>query len=356
MLLAMHCSATRAIRCISMKNKVFIIAEMSANHCGRVDLARQLIDTAKTMGADAVKIQTYTADTLTLNCRHAEFRVSDTTLWNDRYLYDLYQEACTPWEWQAELKAYADFIGIPLFSTPFDATAVDFLEGLGVGMYKVASFEAIDIPLLRYIARLHKPMIISTGVCSFKEMQEAVNACKTCGNHDVTLLKCTSSYPAPLQEMNLMTIADMREKFGPQGVKVGLSDHSMSIIPPVAAVALGATVIEKHFTLNRDLGGPDAKFSLEPEEFRSMVKAIRDTEMALGAVDYSINEKNRRFARSLYVVKDIRTGELVTEDNIRSVRPSKGLHPRYYDAVLGKRAKRDLLFGTPLSFDDLEKD
>jgi pseudaminic acid synthase len=336
-----------------MKNKVFIIAEMSANHCGKVEHARQLIDTAKAVGADAIKIQTYTADTLTLNCHNEEFKISGTELWNDRYLYDLYQEASTPWEWQTELKAYADSIGLPLFSTPFDASSVDFLEKLGVTMYKIASFESIDIPLIRYVARLLKPMIISTGICSFEEMQEIVNTCKECGNHDITLLKCISSYPARLEDMNLMTIGDMREKFCPQGVNIGLSDHSLSIIPPVASIVLGATVIEKHFTLDRNMGGPDAKFSLEPDEFRAMVTAVRDTETALGTVNYSINEKNRRLARSLYVVKNIRAGETITASNIRSVRPSNGLHPRYYDIVLGRKAKRDLNIGTPLSFDDL---
>lgn len=339
-----------------MKNKVFIIAEMSANHCGKPEIARKLIDTAKQVGADAVKIQTYTLDTITLNSHNDEFKISGTSLWNERYLYDLYQEAFTPWEWQIELKKYADSIGISLFSTPFDFSAVDFLEKLNVGMYKIASFEAIDIPLIRYTARLHKPMIISTGICSFDEIQDAVDACKDVGNNDITLLKCTSSYPAPLECMNLRTITDMFEKFTTQGVKIGLSDHSMSLVPPVTAVALGATVIEKHFTLDRALGGPDAKFSLEPVEFQAMVEAVRETEMALGQVDYSIDEKNSRFARSLYVVEDIKAGEIITEKNIRSVRPSNGLHPKYYDAVLGKKVVRDLSFATPLSFDDIKKE
>lgn len=337
-----------------MRNRVFIIAEMSANHCGKIELAREIIHAAKNSGADAIKLQTYTADTMTLDCRNEEFRISGTKLWDGKYLYDLYREAHTPWEWQAELKSYADSLGIALFSTPFDASAVDFLETLNVPAYKIASFEAIDIPLIRYAARLLKPMLISTGICSFDEINEAVRACKSVGNNDITLLKCVSSYPAPLADMNLLTIQDMREKFGPLGVKIGLSDHSMSIVPPVAAVALGAAVIEKHFTLDRSLGGADCGFSLEPREFAQMVQAVRDTELALGKVDYEVNEKNRHFARSLYACRDIAAGEKFTAVNVRSVRPSRGLHPRYYDRIMGKKAARDIKFGKPLELDDIE--
>ncbi|MGN1078948.1 MAG: pseudaminic acid synthase [Alphaproteobacteria bacterium] len=333
--------------------KTFIIAEMSANHCGDKELAKKIIKTAKEIGADAVKIQTYTADTITLNCHNPEFKVSGTKLWNDKYLYDLYQEASTPWEWQGELKAYADEIGIPLFSTPFDFTAVDFLETLNVPMYKIASFEAFDYPLIKYAAKRGKPMIISTGISSLEEIQEAVNVCKSVGNNDITLLKCTSAYPAEPKDMNLLTIKDMIDRFSPQGVKVGLSDHSMSLVPPVAAVALGATVIEKHFTLDRALGGADSGFSLNTEEFALMVKTVRETEQTLGKVDYTINEQNRKFARSLYVAKNIKKGETFTCDNVRSVRPSNGLHPRHYDSVIGKTAARDLSFGTPLKLDDI---
>lgn len=336
-----------------MTNKTFIIAEMSANHCGDKELAKKIISKAKEIGADAVKIQTYTADTITINCHNPEFKVSGTKLWNDKYLYDLYQEACTPWEWQGELKEYADSIGIPLFSTPFDFTAVDFLETLNVPMYKIASFEAFDYPLIKYAAKFGKPMIISTGISSLAEIQEAVNACKSVGNNDITLLKCTSAYPAEPKDMNLLTIKDMIDRFSPQGVKVGLSDHSMSIVPPVAAVALGATVIEKHFTLDRALGGADSGFSLNTEEFALMVKIVRETEQALGKVDYTINEQNRKFARSLYVVKDIKAGEKFTPENVRSIRPSNGLHPKYYEEILGKTAVRDLDFGTPLKLDDI---
>ena len=332
---------------------VFIIAEMSANHCGDKELAKKIIKAAKDAGADAVKIQTYTADTLTINCHNPEFRLNGG-LWDGKYLYDLYQEASTPWEWQGELKEYADGIGIPLFSTPFDFTAVDFLETLNVPMYKIASFEAFDYPLIKYAAKLGKPMIISTGISTLEEIQGAIDACKSVGNNDITLLKCTSTYPAKIEDMNLMTIKDMIDIFGPQGVKVGLSDHSMSIVPPVTAVALGASVIEKHFTLDRALGGPDSGFSLNKEEFAAMVQAVRDTEKALGKADYTVNEKNRQLGRSLYVVKDIKTGEKFTPENVRSVRPSCGLHPKYYEEILAKTAARDLPFGTALKLEDVK--
>ena len=334
--------------------KTFIIAEMSANHCGDKTLAKEIIKAAKKIGADAVKIQTYTADTITLNCHNPEFLVSGTELWNGKYLYDLYQEAYTPWEWQGELKKYADEIGIPLFSTPFDFTAVDFLETLNVPMYKIASFEAFDYPLIKYAARRGKPMIISTGISSLEEIQGAVDACKSVGNNDITLLKCTSAYPAKLRDMNLITIKDMINRFSPQGVKIGLSDHSMSIVPPVAAVAMGATVIEKHFTLDRALGGADSGFSLNKEEFAAMVQAVRDTEAVLGKPDYTVNEQNRKFARSLYVCRNIKAGETITAENVRSVRPSNGLHPKYYERILGKKAVRDLPFGTALKLGDIK--
>ncbi len=330
----------------------YIIAEMSANHCGDKELAKKIILKAKEIGADAVKIQTYTADTITIDCNNEEFQIKDKdSLWNGENLYKLYQKAYTPWEWQGELKQYADSIGIDFFSTPFDITAVDFLESINVPIYKIASFEAIDYPLIKYAAKLGKPMIISTGISSFEEIQEAVDACKSVGNNDITLLKCTSAYPAKIEDMNLITIKDMYEKFAPQGVKIGLSDHSMSIVPPITAVALGATVIEKHFTLDRALGGADAEFSLNPEEFSQMIQAVRETEKAMGKVDYSINEKNRKFARSLYVAKDIKKGEKYTPENIRSIRPSNGLHPKYYEEILGKTAKCDLKFGTPMKKD-----
>lgn len=333
-------------------NSVYIIAEMSANHCGDMELAKKIIKKAKEIGADALKVQTYTADTLTIDCKSDIFKVSGGTLWDDKYLYDLYKENTMPWEWQKELSQYAKEVGIDFFSTPYDKSAVDFLVSLDVPVFKIAAFEAMDYPLIKYAASFKKPMIISTGVSSFEEIQGAVDVCKSVGNNDITILKCTSAYPAKLEDMNLITIKDMIEEFGPKGVKVGLSDHSMSIVPPVSAVALGAKVIEKHFTLDRSYGGADSEFSLNPDEFGEMIKAVRDTEKALGKVDYSINNKNRRFARSLFVVKDIKKGEILTEDNVRSIRPSNGLHPKFYDEVIGKTASQDLEFGKPLSGED----
>ncbi len=335
---------------------IYIIAEMSANHCGDKELAKKIIKTAKEIGADAVKVQTYTADTITIDCQNDEFQIKDEkSLWNGENLYSLYQKAYTPWEWQGELKEYADSIGIDFFSTPFDFSAVDFLESINVPMYKIASFEAIDYPLIKYTASKGKPMIISVGISSLEEIQGAIDVCKSVGNNDITILKCTSAYPAKLEDMNLNTIKDMYEKFAPQGVKIGLSDHSMSIIPPITAVAMGAKVIEKHLILDRTLGGADSGFSLNAEEFAQMVKAVRETEKVLGTVDYSINENNRKFARSLYVVKDIKKGEIFTAENVRSIRPSNGLHPKYYEELLGKKANKDLKFGEPLSLDFIEE-
>lgn len=334
---------------------VYIIAEMSANHCGDKELAKKIIKAAKDCGANAVKVQTYTADTITIDCQNEEFQIKDEgNLWKGENLYSLYQKAYTPWEWQGELKQYADEIGIDFFSTPFDYTAVDFLESINVPCYKIASFEAMDYPLIKYVAKFKKPMIISTGVSSLEEIQGAIDACKSVGNNDITLLKCISAYPAQLEDMNIITIKDMIDRFSSQGVKIGLSDHSMSNIPAITAVILGATVIEKHFTLDRNLGGADAGFSLNVDEFKSLVEAIRDTEKTLGKVDYSINEKNRKFARSLYVVKDIKKGEKFTSENVRSIRPSNGLHPKYYEEILGKTSKIDLPFGTPLKIEDFE--
>lgn len=332
-----------------MFNHTFIIAEMSANHCGDIKLAKEIITTAKEIGADAIKIQTYTADTLTINCNNPDFIINDPkSLWYKETLYSLYQKAYTPWEWQKELKEYADQIGIEFFSTPFDISAVDFLETLNVNYYKIASFEAIDIPLIEYTASKGKPMIISTGICTEEEIWEAINACKKVGNNNITILKCTSSYPAPLEKMNLLTIPDMINKFG---VTIGLSDHSMNIETVVAAVALGAKVIEKHFTLDRSLGGADAGFSLNTQEFKEMIQAVRNTEKLLGKIDYSINQNNRKFARSLYAVKDIQQGEIFTAENIRSIRPNNGLHPRYYNEILGKTALQDIPKGTALTFE-----
>lgn len=332
----------------------YIIAEMSANHCGDKEIAKRIIKTAKEIGADAIKVQTYTADTITIDCDSEIFRTKEGSLWEGQTLYQLYSKAYTPWEWQGELKKYADELGIDFFSTPFDYTAVDFLESIDVSRYKIASFEAIDYPLIRYAAAKGKPMIISTGISSLDEIQETVDACKQMGNNDITLLKCTSAYPAKPADMNLLTIRDMIERFGPQGVKVGLSDHSMRVEPVVAAVALGATVIEKHMTLDRALGGEDSGFSLNAEEFADMVKAVRITEQALGKVDYTVNLNNRNSARSLFAVQDIKKGDILTPQNVRSIRPSCGLHPRYYDSLLGKPAPKDAPFGTPLDEDFLQ--
>jgi len=338
-----------------MHSRAFIIAEMSANHCGDFELAKKIISAAKDAGADAVKIQTYTADTITLDCKRDEFLIKgEDNLWKGRYLYELYQKASTPWEWQPKLKAYADEIGIPFFSTPFDFSAVDFLEKMNVPMYKIASFEAFDYPLIKYAAKFGKPMIISTGISSFDEIRGALDACWSVGNRDITLLKCTSAYPAKVEDMNLATIRDMIERFGKFNVKIGLSDHSMSIVPPVVAVTMGAKVIEKHFTLDRALGGEDSGFSLNVDEFRAMVQAVRDAEAAMGTPNYEVNEKNRTFARSLYVTSDIKKGEPFTPENVRSVRPNCGLHPRYYDEVMRRRAACDLTFGTPLKVEDVE--
>ncbi|HIQ89874.1 TPA: pseudaminic acid synthase [Candidatus Galligastranaerophilus faecipullorum] len=329
-------------------NSVYIIAEMSANHCGDKELAKKIIKAAKDSGADAIKLQTYTADTLTIDCKNEYFHIKEG-LWEGRYLYDLYKEACTPWEWQKELKNYADKIGIELFSTPFDKTSVDFLESIGVKKYKIASFEAVDYELIKYTASKGRPVIISTGISSFKEIQEAIDICKSAGNSDITILKCTSAYPAGAEDMNLLTIKDMIEKFTPQGIKVGLSDHSTNNEISIAATALGATVIEKHFTLDRALGGADAGFSMNPDEFKELVNSIRLTEKALGRVCYDVNEKNRALARSIFAIKDIKKGEKLTEKNIKIIRPGFGLHPKYYNDIIGKSAKRNIKYGTPIT-------
>lgn len=335
-----------------VNNSVYVIAEMSANHCGNKSLAKDIIVAAKEAGADAIKVQTYKPDTMTIDCKSDVFAIKGGTLWDNRYFYDLYKEAFTPWEWQTELKDYADSLGIDFFSTPFDTTAVDFLETIRVRKYKIASFEAVDYNFVKYVASRQKPMIISTGISSFDEIQDVLNACKSVGNNDITLLKCTSAYPAKLEDMNLNTITDMYEKFGVQGAKIGLSDHTLGIEAPVIAVTLGATVIEKHFTLDRSLGGADAAFSLNVDEFSSMVKSIRNTEKLLGKVDYSVNSDNRKFARSLFIVKDIHQGETLTKENVRSIRPGYGMHPKYYNFVLGKKASKFLERGKPLEQGD----
>lgn len=338
---------------ISAQSPVYIIAELSANHGGKIEIAKESILAAKEAGADAVKIQTYTADTITLDCDNEYFQINQGTLWDGKTLYDLYEEAYMPWEWQPELKAYADEIGITLFSSPFDKTAVDFLEKMDVPAYKIASFEITDIPLIEYTAAKGKPVIISTGIATLADIEEAVAACKRVGNEQIVLLKCTSAYPAPLEEANLRTIANLAETFG---VVAGFSDHTLGITAPVAAVAMGAKMIEKHFILDRSLGGPDAAFSLNIHEFCEMVQAVRDTEKLLGTVNYTISEKiekSRQFTRSLFIAEDIKKGEVITEKNVRSVRPGYGLSPKYFKDVVRKKVLIDLEKGTPLRWEDV---
>jgi pseudaminic acid synthase len=341
-------------RKIGGNNKTFIITELSANHLHNYDKAVKLIKEAAKAGVDAIKLQTYTADTITINCDNEYFQINKGTLWDGRTLYDLYKEAYTPWEWQPKLKKIAEEEGLICFSSPFDKTSVDFLESMDVPAYKVASFEITDIPLIEYIASKGKPVIISTGVAGLCDIDEAIKACKKEDNDQIALLKCTSSYPAPYEDINLKTIPNLAETFN---VISGLSDHSLGIEVPIAAVALGAKIVEKHLTLSRADGGPDAAFSLEPKELKDMVLAIRNTEKAIGQVDYSLNErtlKNREFSRSLFVVKDIKKGEVLTQDNIKSIRPSYGLRPKYFNCVLGKKAKLDIKKGTPLSWQLIE--
>lgn len=332
-------------------NSIFVIAELSANHNHNIDLALETISAIKKSGADAVKIQTYTADTITVNCDNEYFQIHNGTLWDGRTLYDLYQEAYTPWEWHDRLRDHAESLGLMFFSTPFDKTAVDFLETKNVPIYKIASFEITDIPLIEYTASKGKPMIISTGIAERQEIQEAVESCRRVGNYDITLLKCTSSYPAPIEEANLKTMVNMIETFG---VKVGLSDHTLGSDVAVAAAALGAEVIEKHFILDRSIGGPDAAFSMEPNEFNAMVDSIRNVEKALGTVTYKLSDKqksSRKFARSLFVVEDIKAGEVFNENNVRSIRPGDGLSPKYINDILGRKAQREIHKGSPVSWD-----
>ncbi len=328
----------------------YIVAEMSANHGQDYDQAVKIIEAAKMAGADAVKIQTLKPDLITIDCNNEYFTVRGT-LWHGRTLYDLYSEAYTPWEWQPKLKEIANNLGLDLFSTPFDETAVEFLEKMDVPAYKVASFENVDLPLLQCIARTGKPVIMSTGMATLAEVDEAVQTIRQTGNNPLALLKCTSAYPAPPEEANLRTIPHLAEAFG---VPVGLSDHTLGIAAPVAAVALGSCIIEKHLTLSRANGGLDSAFSLEPHEFKAMVEAVRIAERSLGTVNYGVSPsevKSRVFRRSLFVVQDIAAGETLTATNVRSIRPSDGLHTRYMPDVLGRKATRSIERGTPLSWE-----
>ena len=335
-------------------NPTFIVAELSANHLHDYDLALKTIEAAKKSGADAVKLQTYTPDTITLDCDNEYFKIKQGTIWDGKTLYELYEEAHTPWDWQPKLKTYAESLGLICFSSPFDNTAVDFLETINVPAYKVASFEITDIPLIKYIASKNKPIIISTGIAKLEDIELAVETCREMGNEDIILLKCTSAYPTPIDEVNLRTIPDLASKFN---VLSGLSDHTIGVSVSIAAVALGACFIERHIILDRSLGGPDAAFSLEPDEFGFMVKTIREVEDALGQVEYSLTEKaekSREFSRSLFASQSIKKGEQLTSENVRSVRPSFGLPPKYYEQVLEKKAKKDIERGTPLSWDLIE--
>jgi pseudaminic acid synthase len=340
-------------RLIGSGRPVYVVAEMSANHNQDFDQALQILRAAHDAGADAVKLQTYKPDTLTIDSDREHFRIGAGTIWAGRTLYDLYGEAYTPWDWQPKLKAAAGDLGMALFSTPFDPSSVEFLVKMDVPAFKIASFELVDLPLIRLVARTGKPLIMSTGMASLSEIEEAVHTARRAGATEIALLKCTSAYPAPPGDMNLRTIPHLAQAFC---VPVGLSDHSLGIAVPVAAVALGACIIEKHFTLSRAVPGPDSAFSLEPPEFKAMVDAVRVAKEALGRVSYDITEPetaSRVFRRSLFVIRDVRAGERFTADNVRSIRPENGLHTRYLEQVLGRRAARDVERGTPLSWDML---
>jgi pseudaminic acid synthase len=333
---------------IENKNKIFIIAELSANHNGNKDYALETIRAAKRAGADAIKLQTYTADTMTIDCKNDFFMINENTAWDGEYLYDLYKRAQTPWEWHGELFELAKAEGLVCFSSPFDKTAVDLLEELNTPIYKIASFEIQDIPLIEYAASKGKPMILSTGIAEIQDIELAIETCRKAGNEDITVLKCTSAYPAEPADANLLTIPNIKTRFG---VKVGLSDHTLGIVGPVVAATLGATVIEKHFILDKTIGGPDAHFSLDEKEFAEMVKAVRSAEKMLGTVHYKMNEKKQKskiFSRSLFVINDVKKGDLISAENIRSIRPGNGLHPKYLSEVIGKKFIQNILRGTPL--------
>tara|TARA_B100001142_G_scaffold263431_1_gene266702 strand:- start:1109 stop:2146 length:1038 start_codon:yes stop_codon:yes gene_type:complete len=338
---------------IEKNNPVFIIAELSANHNGSLETAKETIRAAKRAGANCIKIQTYTADTITIDSDKEDFLIKDT-IWKGRRLYDLYQEASTPWEWHKEMMNIAKQEGLIFFSSPFDKTAVDFLETLDVPAYKVASFEITDIPLIKYIASKNKPIILSTGIAERSDIELALEACREMGNNDIALLKCTSSYPSTINEANICMVKDLAERYN---VISGLSDHTIGITAPIVATCFGAKIIEKHLILNDSIGGPDSSFSMNEEEFSKMVKAVRKAERAIGIVNYDLNEKQikaKDFSRSLYVVDKIKAGQLITEKNVRSIRPGFGLHPKYLESILGKKAIKDLEKGDAFSKDMIE--
>ena len=341
---------------IGENNPAFIIAELSANHMNDFDIAVKTIEAMAEAGADAVKFQTFTPDTITLDCDNEYFQIKQGTVWDGQILHELYEDAYMPWDWQPKLKKIAEDLGLIVFSSPFDKTSVDFLENMDIPAYKIASFEITDIPLIEYVASKGKPIIISTGIANLEDIELAVETCLEAGNDKIALLKCTSSYPAPFEEINLNTIPDIKNKFN---VIVGLSDHTLGGEVSTAAIAVGANIIEKHFILDRNMGGPDCEFSMEPHEFKQMVESIRNVEKALGKVNYELSDKmmaNREFSRSLFAVDDIKIGEIVTEDNVRSIRPGFGLHPKYLKEILGKKVNRDLKKGTPLKLDYVEGD
>ncbi|MAR42942.1 MAG: pseudaminic acid synthase [Flavobacteriaceae bacterium] len=327
-------------------SSVFIIAELSANHNGSIQTAVETIRAAKRAGANAIKLQTYRPDTITLDSHQKDFLIDDNSIWRGQNLYDLYKKAYTPWEWHPKLFEVAKEEGLICFSSPFDLTAVDLLEELNNPIYKIASFEITDIPLIRYVASKGKPIIISTGIATDKDIKLALKACKDEGNKRVALLKCTSSYPAKIEEANLMMIKDFTRRYK---VVSGLSDHTLGIVAPVVAVTQGAKIIEKHFILEKSIGGPDASFSLDEKEFRKMVEAVRESELAIGEIDYSLSEKQksaRNYSRSLYVSEDVKKGDIVTESNIKSVRPGYGMHPKHLPNILGKIFTKDCRIGT----------
>ena len=338
-----------------LKNGVYIVAELSANHGHKLENALASVRAAKAAGADAIKIQTYTADTITLDCNKPDFQVNSGTMWDGVTLHQLYKQAYTPWEWHKAIFDEAKRVRIDCFSTPFDKSAVDFLEELGNPIYKIASFEITDIPLIEYAASKHKPMVISTGIATPDDIQLALDACRRAGNEDVTLLHCVSAYPAPMELVNLRTMMDMAERYG---VRVGLSDHTMGADVAIAAVALGATMVEKHFILDRAIGGPDAAFSMQQDEFAAMVQSIRNVEKALGTVAYKLDPsaiKGREFSRSLYVAEDMKAGDVITEQNIRSVRPGYGLAPKSLPEIIGMRVNRDLGKGERMKYEYIER-
>lgn len=341
---------------IGREGKVFIIAELSANHNGSLEIALETIRAAKRAGADAIKLQTYTADTLTIDSDKEDFLIKSGSIWDGKSFHSLYQSAFTPWEWHKALFDCAAEEDLICFSSPFDPTAVDFLENLEVPAYKIASFEITDIPLIKYTASKGKPIILSTGIATQEDIELALEACRSVGNNDIALLKCTSSYPAPIEEANMAMVADFKERFG---VEVGLSDHTMGSLVPVVATCFGAKIIEKHFILDRSVGGPDSSFSMDEKEFGEMVKQVRLTESAIGTVDYSLTEKQqagKAFSRSLYVVEDIKAGEKFSETNVRSIRPGFGMHPKFYDSVIGQTASKDIERGTRLMNSQISSD